>query len=672
MSILTGVVIVVTMATLAQRSDSVIDFLTADSPAAIQPQSDEAVAVAGRPLMIDVLGNDSGLTEEDRRNVSIVVAPSCGAAEATEAGVLYLSNDSCVGSQLFAYCVRRGSECQSTPVTVRVADAKTGAFGNAPAEPAAGDIVAQAPSAAATGANQAPQPALPAPTAGEAPRGDDSRVAQAPRLAIKPMPTSAGSRDSAPQAEQTGVSSAAFQPTAAAPVAAPQIRPARIVSDGGAAPLVMATPGAARAPDLPGGRDSQPEIGDDTSAAARIDAPQWTPSAAPDVRHIAALGGPDPIIDGEIEAAAIEPIAGQDTRSAAQAEEALRALTENLVRTSRPAQEPTGAADASDLLSREALEQAAREAIARSKGAASETTTAGTAATQPLTTAALDPAATGPTPGASAGELEFAKADSANLPSPGEAEEPAPAPRAAAAPGCAPDRIAARPEQGGETRIVIDSKCHAGQTFAVLHAGLAFGGSIGADGRGEISLPVLDISGGDRVRFADGAEAPVTLAYNERELNLIHRIAVAWTAPVDLDLHAFEYAAPFGGEGHVWARNPRGFRDVRRPGGGFHLSYPAAAEGGQSIEVYTFWASRRARAGHMRIALDHASRGETPAGAYCGDGALAAPGYTVVRSQLGAVVETLNGRFAPAACGRTLSADARYASGALPDLRIAR
>ena len=62
-----------------------------------------------------------------------------------------------------------------------------------------------------------------------------------------------------------------------------------------------------------------------------------------------------------------------------------------------------------------------------------------------------------------------------------------------------------------------------------------------------------------------------------KRLENVHRIAVAWTAPVNLDLHVFEYASGFDGEGHVWEQRPRAFSDVRRSGG---AKRPPSAGGG--------------------------------------------------------------------------------------------
>jgi hypothetical protein len=168
--------------------------------------------------------------------------------------------------------------------------------------------------------------------------------------------------------------------------------------------------------------------------------------------------------------------------------------------------------------------------------------------------------------------------------------------------------------------------------------------------------------------FEDGKVE--TVAASAPEAQRLKRVALVWTDPVDLDLHAFEYGAPIGGENHVWSGAPRDFRSVRRTGGGFLQRFEPAADGLPSIEVYSFWESRRSRSGVVSLALDFADRGDLPAGAFCEQGDLAAPSYRVVRSLKGDVKRGRQGGLAPVSCGRELATRARYLRQAVEDLRI--
>lgn len=123
MSVLTGLIIVIGMAMLAQRSDELIDFLFAERAAQITPQDDTASVAAGASVVIDVLANDENAAPDDAAKLRLVASPACGAAEVTDAGILYVANSNCLGDQKFTYCVARGDECRAAAVTVTVAPA---------------------------------------------------------------------------------------------------------------------------------------------------------------------------------------------------------------------------------------------------------------------------------------------------------------------------------------------------------------------------------------------------------------------------------------------------------------------------------------------------------------------------------------------------------------------
>ena len=608
MSILTGLVIVVAMATLAQRSDSLLDFFTREEAILVTPVNDEAVIFAGDSQVIDVLRNDENALDSDGENIRIVVSPSCGAAEATSDGVLYISNERCIGPQLFAYCVQQGDECPSASVTVNVAAAAPGALRiaseqreEASAGGAAVDGVAALRQPGAQRAAQAGRVVAATPQV-----TDDVSAPRIGGAAASPAPETSGA---APQIERDAVV-AAVRPTAPSPSSIGRLADAPRI-DGGT--VAAPSQGASlHAPDAALTDDSEPQVtlaptarplfrDDGSGAVAR----QGSADARGDVR-IAALS-----TDAEPEVAAAE-------RPDVTAIESEPAAPEAPVTEVARLEDPTEGSAAAR------IRDDAVRAIREGRG---------------------DPSETG----------------QATPPARREGEVGA---------GCGPFEIRSVAAAGAMSVVQVNSPCRSGAGFEVEHAGLRFSGRFDATGAGEVRIPVMDSEGVARVVASDGGAAPVSLEFNLREAELTLRIAVAWTAPVNLDLHAFEYAAQFGADGHVWQEHPSGFRRVRRSGGGYLKNYPAAAAGGQSIEVYTFWANSRARRGVARIALDHASRGDVADGDFCEGGALASPDYVVVRSERGKLTSTARGRFEAAQCGQALGQDARYASGALRDLRI--
>lgn len=594
MSILTGLVIVVAMATLAQKSDRLLDIFFGEEIAGIAPQNDSVTVVAGRPEVIDVLANDENVAADDVGGVRILVSPSCGAAETSDNGVLYISNERCVGEQLFAYCVQRGDECTSASVMVNVVSSE-------PQKP----VVGAQQQLADNNSPDRPQPA--------------------PQV-ITPIAEPSASQT----ATGTGRIAIGLVPAQTAGQQRPTIAATSPATNGGVASVAQAY--------------------------------------SPATQQIAELGR--------------SPSFGADSVTG-DAVRGLRAESEPVIRLgAAPSMRLPGLADAATAPARGAAqggERVARLSLGEEVEIAPRADApdlSGIAVTAPAKETPVVVARTEP---AGASPDTAAQIQSDAVASIGEIAPQSPAPRPASltpsdapvARGCGQAEIVSRRGPGANSVIRIVSSCRAGEPVTLSHAGLEFAARLDSAGRLEIELPVMDIDSGVAAIFGDGARAVAPLDYDDRAVDLALRVAVSWTTPVDLDLHVFEYAAGFGADGHVWQQNPRAFREVRRAGGGYLSSFPAMTAGGQSIEVYTFWANSRARPGFARIALDHASRGDTPTGDFCGDGPLATPDYQVVRAAGGSVTSRSKGRFAPAACGVALAVDARYANGAVKDLEIA-
>ncbi len=94
------------------------------------------------------------------------------------------------------------------------------------------------------------------------------------------------------------------------------------------------------------------------------------------------------------------------------------------------------------------------------------------------------------------------------------------------------------------------------------------------------------------VRFGDNTRKTVPVA--ARDLDKVSKIAVLWRAPVNLDLHVFEYAARHDQAGHLWAKKPSAIATARlasqseKRGHGFLSAIDDEQSLGDKIEVYTF------------------------------------------------------------------------------------
>ncbi len=243
------------------------------------------------------------------------------------------------------------------------------------------------------------------------------------------------------------------------------------------------------------------------------------------------------------------------------------------------------------------------------------------------------------------------------------------------APSCLDAILTASPLPGGRAKIAIRSPCRHAQPVSLHYGSIVIRGMF--DGTGSADL-IADMFLGPGAKtsvfFADGKQQHVDLPAGD--VDSVTKIAVVWNAPVDLDLHAYEYAAVHGEPGDVWSGSPRTAsiaaalvaKDGR--GHGFMSSTDDGSRAGAKAEVFTFWQSKQQSRGVIAMALDYKTRGDEPRGDACGNGRYAQiPIQVVVRGTNGPVTSH-DALIASALCGKTLSSDERYQTGVVPDLRI--
>ena len=206
------------------------------------------------------------------------------------------------------------------------------------------------------------------------------------------------------------------------------------------------------------------------------------------------------------------------------------------------------------------------------------------------------------------------------------------------------------PRPAGRTQLTVVSPCHAGSIAELRYSDLRLAIPLDETGRGEVE--VLGFS--DRTRavlwFRDGREIGFDIPFvGMRNLT---RVALVWDAPVVLDLHAFEFGAETGSEGHVHPGNRRSFDEIRRRGGGFLTTYSAIGGIGQNMQVYSFWRRRAGASGVIDLAIDFATRSAERRPDTCGGGPYSAPAFVVLRSHDGEMERALNRRLSAMDCGR--------------------
>ncbi len=243
---------------------------------------------------------------------------------------------------------------------------------------------------------------------------------------------------------------------------------------------------------------------------------------------------------------------------------------------------------------------------------------------------------------------------------------------------CEPS-IAVEPMSAGLARLSVSAPCLPQRKVSFRYDAVEFVRSL--DDSGHLAM-TFDCFLGDKIpmtaAFQDGPTVPVQL--QTLDLDRVTMVSVVWKGSVNLDLHAFEYAAKLSDENHVWAgatssrwqAEERKRRDNR--GHGFISWASDGSDAGDHAEVYTFVHEANQTAGAVTLALDYESRSRHPRDPdTCGTGLYADLEYKVFVWHPDGKVARSRGVFAPAECDEPPGGEiARYNSKALPQLFFTR
>ncbi len=248
-----------------------------------------------------------------------------------------------------------------------------------------------------------------------------------------------------------------------------------------------------------------------------------------------------------------------------------------------------------------------------------------------------------------------------------------PQPVARAAADCGTDKIGARAVSGGRIVLDIETPCRPNARTILRYGPFEFVRQL--DGAGRLTAE-LDLFQGKTtsvsLQIGDGPRQPVAL--DAVDLGGLSKVAVVWRAPVNLDLHVYEYAARPGAAGHVWAGGPRSAEESEAEarasarGRGFLSTADDGSASGDHAEVYTFWHHPGQQSGLIATALDYETRGAQPSGETCGSGAHASIVYDTFHLGPRGDVVRERGTIVPATCGAQLSGAGRYMEDAVPDI----
>ncbi|WP_156945811.1 hypothetical protein [Roseicyclus elongatus] len=149
----------------------------------------------------------------------------------------------------------------------------------------------------------------------------------------------------------------------------------------------------------------------------------------------------------------------------------------------------------------------------------------------------------------------------------------------------------------------IMDPCQPNAPVRIAHSGMTIGATTDAMGLLTIDIPAFETPAFFTVRMDDGTEESLLVALPD--LREFDRIGVSWTDQAELDLHAMEFGARFGDDGHVWAENPRATDAVSQGAGGFltQLGDPDMTDR-MLAQVYTLPRATLSQGNSVRITLD--------------------------------------------------------------------
>ena len=125
----------------------------------------------------------------------------------------------------------------------------------------------------------------------------------------------------------------------------------------------------------------------------------------------------------------------------------------------------------------------------------------------------------------------------------------------------------ATPKAAAMMNVSLDAPCYANQRVTVTHEGLAFTQLIPETGKLDFIMPALERNVRVNLAFLNG-ESISTFAIVP-SVPLYDRVIVQWNGDFGVEIHAREFGADYGTEGHVWSGAPRDISAVAGGRGGF-------------------------------------------------------------------------------------------------------
>lgn len=163
--------------------------------------------------------------------------------------------------------------------------------------------------------------------------------------------------------------------------------------------------------------------------------------------------------------------------------------------------------------------------------------------------------------------------------------------------------LIATPVAAAMVDLALDAPCLPNENFTLHHQGMMFTDVTDADGRWSMTVPALAEQALYIAAFGNGegalANADVT------SVSYYDRVVVQWRGHSGLQIHAREYGASYGDDGHVWADAARDMSVAASGEGGFITRLGGGDVGaGRMAEIYTFPTAIAIRQGDVEMSVE--------------------------------------------------------------------
>lgn len=149
---------------------------------------------------------------------------------------------------------------------------------------------------------------------------------------------------------------------------------------------------------------------------------------------------------------------------------------------------------------------------------------------------------------------------------------------------------------GATARLAIKAPCHGNERIEIHHSGLTVTQMTDDRGALTLTIPALSEYAIFLVSFADQTGTVATT--HVTDIAQYDRVALQWQGDTSLQIHALEFGASYGAQGHVWA-------DEKANGAGtvVHLGHAGFGDA-KNIEVYSFPAGQSDQSGSIALTVE--------------------------------------------------------------------